>query len=159
MTSLNFWPNPIFAQIFKTRFFKTKCQVFIFRRKLWLLGLKFITIFCHEAVLLLPNLIFGELKPSANQQYQFQQYASFATLELKYITHTRVYIFTRFVFIHFVCTFYIDILGKKIDLEIPSGLAWCNFVKSNHATLLPSQLLISRSILQGFRLTSFSNLS
>ena len=35
----------------------------------------------------------------------------------------KVFIFTRFVFIHFVCTFYINILGKKIDLEIPSGLA------------------------------------
>ena len=50
----------------------------------------------------------------------------------------KVFILTRFVFIHFVCTFYIDILGNKIDLEIPSGLAWCNFVKYYHATLLLS---------------------
>ena len=36
---------------------------------------------------------------------------------------SKVYIFTRFVFIHFVCTFYINILGNKIDLEIPRGIA------------------------------------
>ena len=40
-----------------------------------------------------------------------------------FINFIKVYLFTRFVFIHFVCTFYTNILGKKIDLEIPSGLA------------------------------------
>jgi len=45
----------------------------------------------------------------------------------------KVFIFTRYVFIHFVCTFYIEILGNKIDLELPSGLAWRKFVKSHLA--------------------------
>ena len=54
------------------------------------------------------------------------------------IVKSKVYIFTRFVFIHFVYTFYINILGNKIDLEIPSGIAQGKFVKSYHATLMPS---------------------
>ena len=37
---------------------------------------------------------------------------------------TKVFIFTRFFLIHFVCTFYIYILNNKIDLELSGWLAW-----------------------------------
>ena len=50
------------------------------------------------------------------------------------VIQSKVFIFTRYVFIHFVCTFCIYILGNKIDLELPSGLAWRKFVKSHHTT-------------------------
>ena len=35
----------------------------------------------------------------------------------------KVFIFTRYVLIPFVCTFHINILDNKIDLEFSSGLA------------------------------------
>ena len=58
----------------------------------------------------------------------------------------KVYMFTRFVFIHFVCTFCINILGKKIDLEIPSGLAQgeiCEILSRNLVAKLALDLLIN----------------
>ena len=52
------------------------------------------------------------------------------------ITTTKVFIFPRYVFIHFVCTFNIDILGNKADLELYTGLAWQKFIKLHHATFV-----------------------
>ena len=52
----------------------------------------------------------------------------------------KVFIFTRYVFIHYVCTLHIDILGNKIDLELPSGLAWHKYIKSHHVTKLALDL-------------------
>ena len=43
--------------------------------------------------------------------------------------------YTYYVCFYPLCiTFHINILGSKIDLEPPSGLAWQKFVKSHHAT-------------------------
>ena len=57
-------------------------------------------------------------------------------VKIRIIVATKDFIFTSYVFIYFVCTFYINILGNKIDLELPSGLVWHKFVKSHHATLV-----------------------
>ena len=38
----------------------------------------------------------------------------------------KVFIFTRYVFIHFVCTFYIDILGNKLIYNFPVCLPGAN---------------------------------
>ena len=35
----------------------------------------------------------------------------------------KIFIFTRFVFIHFLCNIYIDILENTINLELPNDLA------------------------------------
>ena len=45
--------------------------------------------------------------------------------------------FQGFGFIYFVYTFRIDILDRKIDLELLSGLAMLNFVILHYATIIP----------------------
>jgi len=59
------------------------------------------------------------------------------------LINTRVFILTRYVFMLFVYTFYNNILGNKIDLELPSGLAWWKFMNLYHATF-DIELVIDR---------------
>jgi len=54
------------------------------------------------------------------------------------VDYSKIVTFTRFVFIHFVCTFYTDILDNKIDLELSSGVAWLNILKLHQAFFMPS---------------------
>ena len=49
---------------------------------------------------------------------------------------TKVFISTRYVFIHFVSTFYVNILGNKIDLELSSVIARPKFVKLHLGTFV-----------------------
>ena len=55
-------------------------------------------------------------------------------IQLPGSSRSKVFIFNRFYLIHVACTFYIDILDNKIDLELPIGIAWLNFVKLHHIT-------------------------
>ena len=70
-----------------------------------------------------PGLLDFTFVPSITIEVQRSSYV-YCTIGIQSWQIAKVFILTRFVFIHFVSIFYIDILDNKTDVDLSAALSW-----------------------------------